>query len=116
MTVDTLRSHAAGEDTAAVSDVAVALLVFHVPDELGICAGCLEQWARIVAHPCESCLWAHMVLDARGDFIEGATKAPDAAEAMGVSLPVRPGEWTSAVNSDLAWAPVVGQCPLCRSW
>lgn len=51
----------------AVMDAASLVLSFHVPDEAGLCAGCLAQWNRWVLHvTCTQMRWARMVLETHG--------------------------------------------------
>ncbi len=43
-----------------------AILAAHVPDVGGFCAGCLDQWGRLVPFSgCTQAVWARGVMEAR---------------------------------------------------
>jgi hypothetical protein len=55
-------------DTVAVRAVlgrAVAALAMHTGSH-GMCAGCLEAWARLAPFPCEQQRWAAAVIERYG--------------------------------------------------
>jgi len=55
-----------GEAPGTEVDAAGAVLAAHVPDAAGFCAGCREQWDRLVPHSgCTQAAWAREVMNAR---------------------------------------------------
>lgn len=59
----TARMPLKGESNTVVelTEQAIALRSVHVERD-GICAGCLDMWARLAPHPCPQADWAERVL------------------------------------------------------
>lgn len=47
-------------------DRATTVLAVHADDH-GMCAGCIEAWARLAPYPCEQRSWAASVVELFGD-------------------------------------------------
>jgi hypothetical protein len=48
-------------------DAAVAVLAEHLPDEHGLCAGCMHAWGRWVPHAgCTQVQWARSAIETHG--------------------------------------------------
>ncbi len=57
---------------------AVAILGIHVPDSSGWCAGCLEQWDRLIPHAsCTQSSWAVAVVESHGALGDEAVRLHD---------------------------------------
>ena len=50
----------------SILEAAHSMLDFHVAGTDGFCAGCRQQWHRLVPAPCEQSRWAILVVETHG--------------------------------------------------
>ena len=67
---------------------AVAILDVHVPDSSGWCAGCLEQWDRLIPHAsCSQSRWAVAVIESHGALGDEPVRLQDDAQPSSAGSP-----------------------------
>ncbi len=50
----------------SILEAAHSILAYHVAGTDGFCAGCRQQWHRLVPGPCEQSRWAILVVETHG--------------------------------------------------